>query len=226
MRRVIIILIIVVIIAIIAGVVFALLDSGNGDGEDSPLKNVFPISLLYPDTSSTPGVFIPGSGGGSGGYTEETDEYAECSAVHPIPLSQEEIYRYWVSSSTAFFLTKDGDLKKNDGTGEFSLLSHSYGIPLRVKQNLAGTAAAVKFDSGSTYLYIESRNAWEFLGNAISDFAFSPDGNSLLALEERGSEMSMVRHEPFTTPKRAVTLLRMSGVDLRVQWPSANRAVL
>lgn len=236
MRRVIVVFIVVLFIAIIAGVVFALLNSDEKTDGSSSLKDTFPISIFYPDTSPEPGTNNNNSNEPGSGYREETNEFVdEGSALHPIRFSNEEIYGYWIQTgtsthvqakTTAFFLTKGGELKKNDGTGEFSLLSYSsYGVPLVVKQNVSGTVAVVKFDSGSTYVYSVARNAWDLLGNSITDFAFSPDGQKLLTLEERGGEMSVVQYDSLTTSKRSAILLRFGAVDLRIQWPSASRAI-
>lgn len=244
MRRFIVLFIFLLIIACIIGVIFAIVKKSDSDTDPS-FKNIFPISLLYPKET-----IDPQGGGGVGGdfsqqneYTESTNEFDDGVIIRPISLSTEEVYGYWIergtsskeqgtstqaqTKTTAFFLTKTGELKKNDGTGEFSLLSYaSYGIPLVVKQNASGTLAAVRFDSGSTYLYSVTKNAWELLGNAISDFAFSPNGQSMLALEERGGETTLVRFDALTTSPRKTILLRFGGVDFRLEWPSADRAIL
>lgn len=226
MRRFIVLFLLILFIAIIIGVVFAILDS-RGSTSNESLKNVFPISLFYSEPSPTPGSGGIGESVDGWEYTENTNEFDEEAINRPIPLSNEEIHGYWISSTTAFFLTKGGELKKNDGTGEFSLLSYaSYGVPLVVKQNASGTLAVVRFDSGSTYLYSVTKNAWELLGNAMSDFAFSPNGQSMLALEERGGETTLVRFDALTTSPRKIILLRFGGVDFRLEWPSVDRAIL
>lgn len=237
MRRFIILFIFLLIIACIIGVIFAIVKKGD-PGPDSSFKNIFPISLFYPKETIDPqgGGVVGGDFSQQNEYTESTNEFGDETTIRPASLSNDEIYGYWVETGTstqmqakitAFFLTKTGELKKNDGTGEFSLLSYtSYGIPLVVKQNASGTLAAVRFDSGSTYLYSVTKNAWELLGNAISDFAFSPNGQSILALEERGGETTLVRFDTLTTSRRETTLFRFGGVDLRLEWPSADRAVL
>lgn len=227
MRKFIFLFIFFLVIAIIVGVVFAISVSHKQEAPGNTFK--FPLSLFYSDQSADSSI-QQGPDDQVSVYPDslyEDGEESEYPSIKPIPLSNEEIHGYWISSTTAFFLTKGGELKKNDGTGEFSLLSYaSYGVPLVVKQNASGTLAVVRFDSGSTYLYSVTKNAWELLGNAMSDFAFSSNGQSILALEERGGETTLVRFDALTTSPRKIILLRFGGVDFRLEWPSADRAIL
>jgi hypothetical protein len=228
MKKFLIIFLVCVVAIVVIGIVISIIQS-RSQGVPVSITNTFPVSLFYPDSPSGP--VVPG---GSGGQADN-EEYAEEDegVMRPVPLSGGEIYGYWLQQratstgmDTVFFFAKDGQLKKNDGTGEQQVGDVPYGTPVSVKQNRSGSFAAVRFDSGSVYAYSVDRRAWELVGSAVTDMAFSPDGASLLALEERGGETSLVRYEPFSAVRRVTTLLRMQAVDLRVQWPAASRVIL